>query len=97
MATKCIVEFKTKPGRRDELLAHDAKQCREMSGTVPGFQGWAFYANNDDPDMLVAIYEWASEQQRLAWRESLAPDAWSFMDDIVTDMRATFLTMLSPP
>ena len=70
MAIKSIVEMKAKPGRRDELLS----TLQQMSaGDAPGFIAAEHYRNVEDEDTVIGIYDWKSNEERLAWSQSLDP------------------------
>ena len=70
MAIKSIVEMKAKPGRRDELLT----KLQQMSaGDAPGFIAAEHYRNVEDEDTVIGIYDWKSNEERVAWSQSLDP------------------------
>ena len=70
MSVKVIVEFATKPGKRDDLL----ELCEGMAAAgppMPGSLGYAFFRSADDPDLLVEIADWESSDARAAVFEQL--------------------------
>ena len=70
MAIKSIVEMKAKPGRRDELLS----TLQQMSaGDASGFIAAEHYLNVEDEDTVIGIYDWESNEERLAWSQSVDP------------------------
>ena len=70
MAIKSIVEMKAKPGRRDELLS----TLQLMSAVdSPGFIAAEHYRNLEDEDTVIGIYDWESNEERLAWSQSVDP------------------------
>lgn len=85
MAIKSIVEMKAKPGRRDELL----RTLQQMSaGDAPGFIAKEHYRNVEDEDTVIGIYDWKSNEERLAWSQSLDPGTRELlMELLATPMR----------
>jgi heme-degrading monooxygenase HmoA len=85
MAIKSIVEMKAKPGRRDELLS----TLQQMSAvSAPGFIAAEHYRNVEDEDTVIGIYDWKSNEERLAWSQSLDPGTRErLMDVLATPMR----------
>ena len=70
MAIKSIVEMKAKPGKRDELLS----TLQQMSAAdAPGFIAAEHYRNVEDDDTIIGIYDWKSNEERLAWSQSRDP------------------------
>ena len=70
MAIKSIVEMKAKSGRRGELLS----TLQQMSaGDAPGFIAAQHYRNLEDEDTVIGIYDWNSNEERVAWSESVDP------------------------
>ena len=70
MAIKSIVEMKAKPGKRDELLS----TLQQMSAIgVPGFIAAEHYRNVEDEDSIIGIYDWKSNEERVAWSQSRGP------------------------
>ena len=70
LAIKSIVEMKAKPGRRDELL----RTLQEMSPVSgPGFIAAEHYRHVEDEDTVIGIYDWESNEKRVAWSQSLDP------------------------
>ena len=70
MAIKSIVEMKAKSGRRDELLG----TLQEMSpDDAPGFIAAEHYRNLEDEDTVIGIYDWQSNEKRMAWSQSVDP------------------------
>lgn len=59
MGIKVIVEWKAKPGQRDELLSV-IEQMMSDGPPMPGSLGATFYEAVEDPDMLVEIADWES-------------------------------------
>ncbi|HEX5912132.1 MAG TPA: antibiotic biosynthesis monooxygenase family protein, partial [Rubrobacter sp.] len=72
MAIKSIVEMKAKPGRRDELLS-TLQQMGMSAVDAPGFIAAQHYRNFEDEDTVIGIYDWKSNEERLAWSQSLDP------------------------
>jgi quinol monooxygenase YgiN len=95
VAIKAIVEFQTKPGRRDELLrlSHEFMATMERP---PGFLGDTLYEVLGDPNGLIEIAEWESPEARDAYlaraRQSgaLAP----FMDLLGAPFKATNVRLM---
>jgi quinol monooxygenase YgiN len=87
MAIKSIVEMKAKPGRRDELLS--ALQQMQMSGVdAPGFIAAEHYRNVEDEDTVIGIYDWTSNEERMAWSQLVDPGAREqFLEVLATPMR----------
>ena len=85
MAIKSIVEMKAKPGRRDELLS----TLQQMSaGDAPGFIAAQHYRNVEDEDTVIGIYDWKSNEERVAWSQSLDPGTREhLMELLATPMR----------
>ena len=72
MAIKSIVEMKAQPGRRHELLS-TLQQMQMSAGDAPGFIAAQHYRNIEDEDTIIGIYDWKSNDERLAWSQSLDP------------------------
>ena len=88
MAIKSIVEMKAKPGRRDELLS--TLQQMEMSAVdAPGFIAAQHYRNFEDEDTVIGIYDWKSNEERVAWSQSGRPPGTRerLIDVLATPMR----------
>ena len=85
MALKSIVEMKAKPGRRDELLS-TLQQMEMSAGDAPGFIAAQHFRNIEDEDTVIGIYDWQSEEERLAWSQSL-----------VTGTREQLMELLAAP
>ncbi len=77
--------MKAKPGRRDELL----NVLQQMSaGDARGFIASAHYRNVEDEDAVIGIYDWKSNEERVAWSQSLDPDTREqLMGLLATPMR----------
>ena len=85
MAIKSIVEMKAKPGRRDELLS--ALQQMSAAGS-PGFIAAEHYRNIDDDDAVIGIYDWKSNEERMAWSQSVDPHTREqLLEVLATPMR----------
>ena len=70
MAIKSIVEMKAKPGRCDELLS----TLQQMSAVgAPGFIAAEHYRNLEDEDTVIGIYDWKSNEERVAWSQFVDP------------------------
>lgn len=69
MGIKVIVEWKAKPGQRDELLSVFERMMAD-GPPMPGSLGAAFYKAVEDPDMLVEIADWESAAAREAVMEA---------------------------
>ena len=68
MAIKSIVEMKAKAGRSDDLVS----TLQQMpAGDAPGFIAAQHYRNIDDEDTVIGIYDWNSNEERLAWSQSV--------------------------
>ena len=72
MAIKSIVEMKAKPGRRDELLS-TLHQMSVSAGDAPGFIAAQHYRNVEDEDTVIGIYDWKTNEERMAWSQSVDP------------------------
>jgi heme-degrading monooxygenase HmoA len=85
MAIKSIVEMKAKPGRRDELLS----TLQHMSADdAPGFIAAQHYRNVEDEDAIIGIYDWKSNEERVAWSQSVDPATREQLIDVLaTPMR----------
>ncbi len=85
MAIKSIVEMKAKPGRRDELL----RTLQQMSAVdAPGFIAAQHYRNFEGEDTVIGIYDWKSNEERVAWSQSVDPGTREqLMDVLATPMR----------
>lgn len=70
MSVKVIVEFTTKPGQRDELIALIEGMIAD-GPPMPGSLGAAFYKSADDSDLLVEIADWKSREARAAVYEQI--------------------------
>jgi heme-degrading monooxygenase HmoA len=87
MAIKSIVEMKAKPGRRDELLS-TLQQMQMSAVDAPGFIAAEHYRNVEDEDTVIGIYDWTSNEERLAWSQSLDPGTREqLMEVLATPMR----------
>ena len=87
MAIKSIVEMKAKPGRRDELLS-TLQQMQMSAADVPGFIAAQHYRNIEDEDTVIGIYDWKSEEERVAWSQSVDPGTREqLMESLATPMR----------
>ena len=87
MAIKSIVEMKAKPGRRDELLS-TLQQMQMSADDAPGFIAAHHYRNLNDEDTIIGIYDWESNEERLAWSQSLDPGMREqLMELLATPMR----------
>ena len=87
MAIKNIVEMKAKPGRRDELLS-TLQQMTVSAVDAPCFIAAQHCRNLEDEDTIIGIYDWKSNDERLAWSQSLDPGTREqLMDVLVTPMR----------
>lgn len=87
MAIKNIVEMKAKPGRRDDLLS-TLQQMQMSAGGAPGFIAAQHCRNIEDEDIVIGIYDWRSEEERLAWSQSLDPGTRErLMELLATPMR----------
>ena len=82
---EAIVEMKAKPGRRNELLS----TLQQMSAAdAPGYIAAEHYRNLEDDDTVIGIYDWNSNEERLAWSQSLDPGTRErLMDVLATPMR----------
>jgi heme-degrading monooxygenase HmoA len=85
MAIKSIVEMKAKPGRRDELLS----TLQLMSAVdSPDFIAAEHYRNLEDEDTVIGIYDWESNEERLAWSQSVDPGTRERLTELLaTPMR----------
>jgi heme-degrading monooxygenase HmoA len=85
MAIKSIVEMTAKPGRRDELL----NTLQQMSAVdAPGFIAAQHYRNLEDDDTVIGIYDWKSNEERVAWSQSVDPvTREQLIDVLATPMR----------
>ena len=87
MAIKAIVEMKAKPGRRDELLS-TLQQMRGSAVGAPGFIAAAHYRNVEDEDTVIGMYDWNSNEERVAWSQSVDPGTREQLIDVLaTPMR----------
>ena len=87
MAIKSIVEMKVKPGRRNELLS-TLQQMQMSAGDAPGFVAAQHCRNIDDEDTVIGIYDWESNEERLAWSQSVDPRTREqLMELLATPMR----------
>jgi heme-degrading monooxygenase HmoA len=87
MAIKSIVEMKAQPGRRHELLS-TLQQMQMSAGDAPGFIAAQHYRNLEDEDTIIGIYDWNSNDERLAWSQSLDPGTREqLMELLATPMR----------
>jgi heme-degrading monooxygenase HmoA len=87
MAIKSIVEMKAKPGRRDELL--ETLLLLQMSAVdAPGFIAAEHYCNLEDEETIIGIYDWNSNQERMAWSQSRDPGTREqLLEVLATPMR----------
>jgi heme-degrading monooxygenase HmoA len=85
MAIKSIVEMKANPARRGDLLS----TLQQMSAVdAPGFIAAEHYRNVEDEDTVIGIYEWESNEERLAWSQSRDPGTrGQLMELLATPMR----------
>ena len=87
MAIKSIVEMKAKPGRRDVLL-RTRQQMQMLASDAPGFIAAEHYRNVDDEDTVIGIYDWNSNDERVAWSQSLDPGTREqLLEVLATPMR----------
>ncbi len=85
MAIKSIIEMKAKPGRRDELLSTLEKMS---AADAPGFITAEHYRHVEDEDTIIGIYDWRSNEERVAWSQSLDPATRQRLTDaLATPMR----------
>jgi quinol monooxygenase YgiN len=100
MSTHVVTEFKTKPGRAEELV-------QILSHALPdslahdGCEGIALRRNQDDPTNIVSFTQWASRRHYddyLAWRTAagltdevgemlVEPMTVKYFDEVVTVSR----------
>ena len=85
MAIKSIVEMKAKPGRRDELLS----TLQQMSAVdAPGLHRRGALPQRRGEDTVVGIYNWMSNEERVAWSQSLDPGTREqLLEVLATPMR----------
>ena len=87
MAVKAIVEMKAKPGRRDELLS-TLQQLQRSAADAPGFIAAAHYRNVEDEDTIIGLYDWGSNEERVAWSRSRDPGTRDrLLDVLATPLR----------
>jgi heme-degrading monooxygenase HmoA len=72
--------MKAKPGRRDELLG----TLQQMSAAdAPGFIAAQHYRNFEDEDTVIGIYDWKSNEERVAWSQSVDPGTREQLIDVL--------------
>ena len=86
MSIKSIVEMKAKPGRRDELL-RTLQQMQMSAGDAPGFIAAQHFRKIEDADTVIGIYDWESNEERVAWSQSVAGMREQLNDALATPMR----------
>ena len=84
VALRAIVELKAKPGRRGELLAALEELYRSVPSPV-GFVGRTHYLNLDDPDGIIDMNDWESEEQYRTFHESVDPSSMAPLMDILAE------------
>jgi quinol monooxygenase YgiN len=70
MSVNIITQFKTKPGRSNDLIALIRKWLPESLGQ-PGCEEVAVRQNQDEPDDVISAQRWASRchyESYMAWR-----------------------------
>jgi quinol monooxygenase YgiN len=70
MSVNIITQFKTKPGRADDLIALIRKVLPE-SLQQPGCEEVAIRQNQDEPDDIISAQKWSSRrhyENYMAWR-----------------------------
>ena len=84
MSIKVIVEFQSKPGKRDELSSVLQAIGKEHGPSMPGYLGSTRYEVLDNPDMLVEIAEWESaEAQKVHIETAAAADVFAPLLELV--------------
>ena len=87
MTIKSIVEMKAKPGRRDELLS-TLQQMQMSAVDARGFIAAEHYRNVEDEDTVIGIYDWKSNEERVAWSQSVDPGTREqLLEVLATPMR----------
>ena len=84
VALRAIVELRAKPGRRDELLA----ALEELYRSVPppaGFIARTHFLNLDDPDGIIDINDWESEEQYRTFHEAVDPSSMGPLMEILAE------------
>jgi quinol monooxygenase YgiN len=96
MAIKVIVELKAKPGHRDALKRLLESLIATQGQGQHGFLGSTRYEALDDPDILVEIADWESEQAREAhMQEAAATGAYApLFEMLAAPFRATVIRAL---
>ncbi len=85
MSVTVLVEFRARPGQRDELGGLIERMT--VGPPMPGSLGSMFFRAVDDPDLLIEIVEWESVDKREAVRQRLEE----------TDALAPLLALLGAP
>jgi quinol monooxygenase YgiN len=94
MAVKVIVELKAAPGRRDGLRSRiEEVATRDRPA---GYHGSTYYESLDDPDALIDIADWESQEARTAHLEqAMAAGAYGPVIELLAGpFRATVVRRL---
>jgi len=58
------------------------------AGDAPGFIAAQHYRNLEDEDTIIGIYDWKSNEERVAWSQSVDPGTREQLIDVLaTPMR----------
>lgn len=68
MAVRLVVTFRAKPGRGNELAKAYVDRCREVQ-KEPGCEQFEVFQSALDPDKIVLLERWASEEALAAHAE----------------------------
>ena len=98
MSVNIITQFKTKPGRADELIALIRKVLPE-SLQQPGCEEVAIRQNQDEPDDVISAQKWTSRhhyESYMAWRTKNGVTA-QFNDLLAGDMQVRYFNDIPMP
>lgn len=65
MSIKVILEFRARPGKRDELHRALVALVNDQGSRVEGYLGSTRHEAVDDPDLLVEIATWTTVEARV--------------------------------
>jgi heme-degrading monooxygenase HmoA len=71
MAIRAIIEFRARPGRREELESLLGSVATKSGPSLPGYLGSTRYEVLEDPDGLVEIVDWETAEARTAAVEAV--------------------------
>ncbi len=87
MPITVVIEFRARPGGREELRSVLAGISATHGPSAPGFLGSTVYTTLDEEDGLVEIAQWESEQAQ----------AWAVQAAMSTGVYAPVVELVAAP